>query len=283
MIGRHPVEDRLSAGSRVAVNRRRTPRVRPRPRASRGAPRSRSFVRRTARCRAAGSRAARAAVVGSLVEHVRLAPDRPCPRPRRARGSRRISANERVRDHFQALPPDDVEAAQSIEDVRRTIAIHRALVGAGQDEAASDLYERRLRTCSMDRIGADATVAELLGELDTDTTRWLLAIAHRRLGALRGLARDLSAACSAACSPMCSAPSPDVARLIRNIGIALRDSGSLLPARRCFALADRADAAAGLDANAVGVLQHAVLERVGGRVPEALALLATADSAAPSR
>ena len=188
----------------------------------------------------------------------------------------RISANERVRDHFQALPPDDVEAAQSVEDVRRTIAIHRALVGAGQDEAASDLYERRLDG-AMDRIGANATVAELLGELDTDATRWLLAIAHWCLGRyedsiaiyerlLGGMLADVHAR------------SPDVARLIRNIGIALRDSGSLLPAGRCFALADRADAAAGRDANAGGLLQHAVLERVGGRVHEALALLATADS-----
>ena len=192
----------------------------------------------------------------------------------------RISANERVRDHFQALPPEDVATAQSVEDVRRTIAIYRALVGAGQHAAASGLYEARLDDVLMVRLGAYATVVELVGELNTDLARWCLSEAYHKLGRIEdGRAIDEALLRDALGVARGRFADPDsVVSLIRNVGITFQDAGSLRMAGPCFVLADRVEAAAGGDKNAEGLFRHAYLERTRGRVAESLALLEIADT-----
>jgi tetratricopeptide (TPR) repeat protein len=201
-------------------------------------------------------------------------------RRRQERTSSRIAtgsaANERVRDHFQALPPEDVVAAQSVEDVRRTIAIYRALVGAGQHAAASDLYERRLHDVLTDRIGAHATVAELIGELKTDAARWVLAEAHRYLRRYEDAIAIWEPFLGDTLAAVNARSGQRLAPMLRNIGLVLQHSGSLLPAGRCFALADRVDGAAGRDSTAMGLFRHAELEWHRGCVAEALALLVRA-------
>jgi tetratricopeptide (TPR) repeat protein len=74
----------------------------------------------------------------------------------------RVAANERVRDHFQALPPENLESATSVEDVRRTIAIFTALVRAGRTEEACTIWSSRLWNVLALKVGACATVVELL-------------------------------------------------------------------------------------------------------------------------
>jgi len=77
-------------------------------------------------------------------------------------GTDRIEANDRIRDHFRALPPEDLERAANIEDLSQTITIFRALVGAGHLDDAVSLWERTLGTVLFDALGAYPTVIELL-------------------------------------------------------------------------------------------------------------------------
>lgn len=79
-------------------------------------------------------------------------------------GDRR-KANERVHAHFEALPAEDVDAANSVEDLDRTITIFRALVGSGRFMDASMLWERRLFHGLYVRFAAYTTVIELLTPL----------------------------------------------------------------------------------------------------------------------
>jgi hypothetical protein len=80
-------------------------------------------------------------------------------------GSDRVQANERVRDHFQALPAEDTTNITSVEDLRQTVTYFRALVGAGQYPAAAALWDRTLSTPLARQLGAFSTVVELLRPL----------------------------------------------------------------------------------------------------------------------
>lgn len=97
----------------------------------------------------------------------------------------RIQANDRVRDHFQALPPEDPDTATSIEDLHHTITIFRALVGADRSDTASELWERKLRQALVVNLGAYAMIVELLTPLamcGSWTARADLGIAVHFLG-----------------------------------------------------------------------------------------------------
>jgi tetratricopeptide (TPR) repeat protein len=99
----------------------------------------------------------------------------------------RVDANDRIRDHFQALPPEDPARATSVEDLSQTITIFRALIGASHLSDARALWARFGATLLVD-LGSYATITELLAPiLDrggpvTRKLRGDLAIAYFYLG-----------------------------------------------------------------------------------------------------
>jgi tetratricopeptide (TPR) repeat protein len=76
-----------------------------------------------------------------------------------------VRANDRIRDHFAALPPEDPYRAASVEDLTQTITIFRADVGASRLDDASRRWEYGLGHKLLVDIGAYSTVTELLGPL----------------------------------------------------------------------------------------------------------------------
>ena len=96
----------------------------------------------------------------------------------------RIQANDRIRDHFQALPAEDTGHAASVEDLSQTITIFRALVGAGHTGEATDLWSR-FGSVLDDDLGAYPTIIELLTPIAKQGTTSLsttLAGAYRLVG-----------------------------------------------------------------------------------------------------
>jgi tetratricopeptide (TPR) repeat protein len=74
----------------------------------------------------------------------------------------RINANERIRDHFRASPPAVVTEASSVEDLEEAIMVFRALTGAQHPGEAESVWERQLAEPLLIRLGANASVIELL-------------------------------------------------------------------------------------------------------------------------
>ncbi len=80
----------------------------------------------------------------------------------------KTSANRQIRDHFSSLPGDALESANSIEDLRQTITIFRAMVGAGELTEAQRLYESGLHIALRFRVAAYTTIVELLEPLASE-------------------------------------------------------------------------------------------------------------------
>lgn len=75
----------------------------------------------------------------------------------------RVQANFRVSQHFEALPPEEPLAATRIDDLRQSITLFRALVGAGRVDRANSLWLRLgLGEALLLNLAACATVVELL-------------------------------------------------------------------------------------------------------------------------
>jgi tetratricopeptide (TPR) repeat protein len=85
----------------------------------------------------------------------------------RAVAFERLEAGDRahtydaIRDHFAALPPEPVEEATELSQVRNSLEIVRALLGAGRIEEAMGFYRGDLATSLLFSIGAHHTVVEL--------------------------------------------------------------------------------------------------------------------------
>jgi hypothetical protein len=97
----------------------------------------------------------------------------------------RIQANDRIRDHFRALPPEDADHAASVEDLSQTITIFRALVGADHTDEASRLWWNRFGSVLEDALGAYPTIIELLAPIakqGTTSLSFTLADAYRLVG-----------------------------------------------------------------------------------------------------
>jgi hypothetical protein len=77
----------------------------------------------------------------------------------------RVRTNERVRDHFSALPPEDLDRVTSVEDPQRTITLFRALAGAGSLGAAARAYRSRLSLPLYVQLGV-ITLGEQLAPAD---------------------------------------------------------------------------------------------------------------------
>jgi hypothetical protein len=93
-------------------------------------------------------------------------------------------ANMALRDHFQALPPEDLNAVTTVEDLRRSITIFRALIGAKLPERASDMWDRDLGEAVLFQLGAYGTTVELLRPLlptGSPYVRSTLSIAYHEL------------------------------------------------------------------------------------------------------
>jgi tetratricopeptide (TPR) repeat protein len=73
----------------------------------------------------------------------------------------RAQTYDAIRDHFAALPPEPVEDATELSQVRNSLEIVRALIGAGRIEEAADFCRGDLSNSLLFSIGAHHTVVEL--------------------------------------------------------------------------------------------------------------------------
>ncbi len=80
----------------------------------------------------------------------------------------RIQTYDRIRDHFEALPPEDFNDATDVSHVRNTLQIFRALMGAGRLAQAASLYLGGLNDSLLFSIGSYPTVVELLTPMFTN-------------------------------------------------------------------------------------------------------------------
>jgi tetratricopeptide (TPR) repeat protein len=74
----------------------------------------------------------------------------------------RKRAYNRIRDHFAAMPPENLEDASELAHLKNSLEIVRALIGAGRVQEAVDLYEGDLARNLLFSIGANHVVVELL-------------------------------------------------------------------------------------------------------------------------
>lgn len=77
----------------------------------------------------------------------------------------RVQTFERIGDHFESLPPENEDEATELSDLKNTIQIYRAFLGAGQWVRAVALYRSRLSWPLLFSITSYPTVVELLRPL----------------------------------------------------------------------------------------------------------------------
>ena len=191
----------------------------------------------------------------------------------------RIQANERVRDHFQALPPERADAATSVEDLRRTITIFRALAGADQHAEACALWEWSLSYILRYRFGAYATVSELLFPL----AGYDALVVSRDLSETQGMLghHDESiGTASSAVAHAVRAKRPDETRMaLQWLGGSLIDSGALAGFARSVDLRQQLAEALGTSPNAWLLADMARCTGMRGDVEHTFALLDEAEAA----
>ncbi len=88
----------------------------------------------------------------------------------RLEGEAKTTTFERIRGHFEAQPKDDVENAKEVSDLANTIAIYRALLGAGKHDDAAEFFDNQLGRKLHYNLAAYYTVIELLTPLFTEGT-----------------------------------------------------------------------------------------------------------------
>jgi tetratricopeptide (TPR) repeat protein len=202
----------------------------------------------------------------------------------------RVRANDRVRDHFQALPPEDIPSAASVEDLNQTITIFRALIGAGHIYEASEVWDR-LNPVLLVRFGAYATITELLAPIADDQAmltagiRADLAIAHWSLGRLdeaieleTGL---LSYKLRKLSEDRTDADITEVRIHLSNLGHYSRASGAPVAGARYFELRAAANAAAKIEQDASFLLSSAEHAAARGDIEQARDLLSQARTLDP--
>jgi tetratricopeptide (TPR) repeat protein len=97
----------------------------------------------------------------------------------------RVRANERITEHFEALPTPEESQVTSVEELQNTITLFRALVGAGRFDRAVEVWQWQLMGPILVRLGATATAAELLEPLASNNGFWeheMLATAMYQAG-----------------------------------------------------------------------------------------------------
>jgi len=200
----------------------------------------------------------------------------------------RIQANDRIRDHFEALPPEDPDSAASVEDLSQTITIFRALIGAGHLDEAHYLWGR-LKRALLVKVGAYATITELLAPIANDhaqitsVMRTDLAIAHEFLGQLNEATWMYTSILSQALSDINKAVA-DIVRTkgdLNNLGNVLDSTGALVAAARCVELLAAVNATANIEWDATFLLTSAEFAAIRGEVNQARDLTRQAKALKP--
>ncbi|MBV1856322.1 DUF4062 domain-containing protein [Catellatospora tritici] len=189
--------------------------------------------------------------------------------------SDRVQANTAVRDHFQALPPEDPSRATSVEDLRHTITIFRALVGAGLLAEADSLWRSGIGKALLVELGAYPTVIELLTPLAADGTWFVrgdLTLAYHLHGRLDEAIRQETAILADA---LRDEHTIEVGVSLQRCAVGLDLAGRWLLSERLLDLRAELTAATGGDPerDAVLILSRSTIDGRRGRTNEAYALL----------
>jgi tetratricopeptide (TPR) repeat protein len=193
----------------------------------------------------------------------------------------RIIANDRIRDHFQALPPEDHVHAASVGELSRTITIFRALLGAGHISEADAMWKNFDQTLLVN-IGAFGTVVELLCPQAINSTRRMrsdLALAYRFLGQHdEAIGQELDLLTDALQEKNFIA----VERNITRISACFRAAGAHATAWRWLDLWESLTAAGPGSTRGEICLHRATLAAIEGRIKRAHELLEEAKGLGPS-
>ena len=193
----------------------------------------------------------------------------------------RIIANDRVRDHFQALPPEDPVRAARVGELSQTITIFRALIGAGHVSEADTLWKNFDQTLLVN-IGAFGTVVELVGPQIINSTRRMrsdLALAYRFLGRHdEAISQELDLLTDALHEKNFTA----VERNMTRVSACLRAAGAHAAAQRWLDLWEALTAAGRGNTRGEICLHRATLAAIEGRAGQAYELLNEAQRLGPS-
>ena len=143
----------------------------------------------------------------------------------------RVQANDRVRDYFQALPPENPAEATSVEDLIRILTIFRTQIGAGHLAEAAAMWPE-LSQVLLVNLGAYATVTELLGPLasrGTPRIRGDLSIAYHFLGQYDAA---ISADTKLLANMLGTKRAPAIATILSRLSTYLAETGADIAAAR---------------------------------------------------
>ncbi len=182
----------------------------------------------------------------------------------------RAATFDRIRDHFEGTPPEDLDTVTELGDLARTIEIYNAMVQGGHLDAAARLYGERLSDVLQDHIAAYHAIVELLTPLFRNGLDQLPALesAERQAWCTTDLAaafyylgRDEQAFTLEGRLLALGVQRKDAGNLgifLCNYAISLRSAGQLAAARRACELArDLAEAAD--DAYGLAMSHHRLL------------------------
>jgi tetratricopeptide (TPR) repeat protein len=197
----------------------------------------------------------------------------------------RVQANDRVRDHFQALPAEDTASAASVEDLSQTITIFRALIGAGHLLQAGALWTSLNPALSV-KMGAYATIIQLLAPVASERKmRGYLAIAHAYLGQFEeAIHHETSILSYELGSGSEKAKWQDLESIrthLNNLSVHLYYSGALIAAARCLELLMAIDTRVGFGRDASLIMNSAIFLAIRGDTKEAHKLMDQAKALAP--
>ncbi len=202
----------------------------------------------------------------------------------------RVQANDRIRDHFEALPPEDPAKASSVEDLSQTITIFRALIGAGHLDNASEVWES-LKPALLVKVGAYATITELLAPLASNNElvalrmRSDLSIAYGYLGqdeaAIRQDAAIIACVLRGGTPLSTDGAAKWVSVLLGSMAESFRLSGAHISATRCLEHNSAVNAAVGTEQDASLDLAFAVQAATQGQIERAQDFLTRAKALDP--
>jgi len=203
----------------------------------------------------------------------------------------RAQANDRVRDHFEALPPEDPEIAASVEDLSQTIIIFRALIGAGHFYEAGKVWTS-ISSPLLVKIGAYATAIELLAPVAnnvdrvTSNMRTDLSIAYGFLNQFdEAINQETNLLYHALHRSTRAAEEEDVEEVrvqLGNLSIDFHGVGSLVAEERCLELRAAINSAVGIIDDASLFLYLAGTATSRGDIKQARDLLRKAKAMEPT-
>ena len=194
----------------------------------------------------------------------------------------RVQANNAVQDYFQALPPEDPGQATTVEDLRQTITIFRALHGAGLHKDATKVWTRGLGHALLVQLAAYPTVVELMtpyADADSTDMRTDLTLAYLMQGRYNDAVRTQMGILAEDIRRRPQALLLSLALL----GTIFKSSGAILLAARCEELRDLLLACLGEDPDqdAISTLRRAELALSAGDTERTTHLLDLADTISP--